>query len=148
MILKMSKCCLNTFRGKKVPVHLLLHDMSKVFQYTSNKQPATYHWSWRDSLSSISYLMRYYWWNVEKRQVTFSIPTLWYHKRIVRVQISLHIIWQKCSHHLYRTTRPLIHATKNRHSPIYSPNTIIQLFNTLTISARYQWWLTHQYRRV
>ena len=76
--------------------------------------------------SCVSYLMWHYRWNVEKKQVTPSRPTLWHHKGIVSVQINLHTISQKRSHHLHRTTRPRIHVTKNTHSPMYTPNTIIQ----------------------
>ena len=76
--------------------------------------------------SSVSYLMLHYRWNVEKKQVTPSRPTPWHHKGIVWVQINVHTISQKCSHHLHRTTRPRIHVTNNTHSPMYTPNTIIQ----------------------
>ena len=90
-------------------------------------------------------LIQHYRWNGEKTQMTSLRTTLENCKGILWVQINLHTIWKKFSHHLHRTARPRIQATNNTYTPqctlrtqLFSHNAIHTKRHTLTISAKYQ----------
>ena len=61
------------------------------------------------------------------------------------MQINVHTMWKKSTHHLYKTTKPRIHAIKNTHTlrctvatKLFSQNTILANGHRHIIRRKYQ----------
>ena len=103
----------NTLCLKNESIHLLLLGRSKVFDSIISKRLIKdLHFTFFIN----SYFILHYQWNVEKIQVTPTKPTLLQNKGLLWMQINVHTMLKKCTHHLHKNTRPRIHATNKTHT--------------------------------
>ena len=132
----------NTFCLKNESKHLLLLGRSKMFDSTISKRLIKdLHFIFFIN----SHFMLHNQWNVEKTQVTPTKPTLFKTRGLLWMQINVHTVLKKCTHHLHKTTRPRIHATNNRHTlrwtvrtKLFSHNAILTNRHRDTIRWQYQ----------
>ena len=132
----------NTFCLKNESKHLLLLGRSKMFDSTISKRLIKdLHFMFFIN----SHFMLHNQWNVEKTQVTPTKPTLFKTRGLLWMQINVHTVLKKCTHHLHKTTRPRIHATNNRHNlrwtvrtKLFSHNAILTNRHRDTIRWQYQ----------